>query len=368
MKKNFVFIILLISFLTLKVNAVSSNDRVGADLTEYSCSAFQEESKAITGDTYFGRCMEAQCDNSKWNLKYYENRTVTCKNGNLNPYTKITNDGCEDYKGNTCRNADPTKKTTKYCTTITYFDCNRTTNGSKYVAPTKPTKPTKPISGTTETTEAVKNNNTYLSSIELSTGRINFNKDTKDYSISVGSDISYITVNAKAEADTSKVSVAGNTNLVAGENRIVITVTAEDGSQGTYIILVNKEESVSKNTKLTSIKINGVQIDNFNSLTTNYIYKTKDKSIKVEVITEDSNAAFSISDTNNLKDGSTVKITVTAEDKKTTQDYIITIDAPSNSSIGIIIFVVILVALIGVGGYYFFTKQKNGGEKEYEYE
>ena len=58
MKKNFMFIILLIPFLTLKVNAVSSNDRVGADLTEYSCSAFQEESKAITGDTYFGRCME----------------------------------------------------------------------------------------------------------------------------------------------------------------------------------------------------------------------------------------------------------------------------------------------------------------------
>ena len=367
MKKYLLFLVLS-GMVFINVNAISSNEKVYADLTEYICSAFQEDSISITGETYFGRCMQAKCDGSNWNLKYYENKTVTCKNGNLNPYTQISSDGCNNYKGSSCGD-----NSIKYCTRIVYFDCDRTTNGSKYVKPTSPTKPpktqTKVTEPITEVTEPVKNNNTNLESITLSTGNINFNKDVKEYSISVEGDVSYITVNAKPENSTSKVSVSGNTNLVQGENKIVITVTAEDGSKGTYTISVNKEINLSNNTKLKSISINGKPLDKFDSLTTNYFYKTKEKSIKVDVIPDDGKATYSISDTTNLKDGSTVKISVTAEDKKTTQEYVITISlAGSSMNFGIIIVVIIIIAVLVVGGYYFYTRQKNGGEKEYEYE
>lgn len=363
-------VILFFSCFMINVNAVSSSENVGSDLTEYSCSAFQEESKAISGDTYFARCMESQCDGSKWNLKYYENKTVTCKNGNLNPYTKITKDGCDDYRGNSCRGSSR-----KYCTTITYFDCDRTSNGSKFTTTTKTTKTTTKTttrpktSQTTQTTQATKNNNTYLSSIELSVGSINFNKETKEYSINVGSDVSYITVVATAEAETSKVSVSGNTNLIFGSNKINVTVTAEDGSQGTYIINVNKEESFSNNTKLNFIKINGESLKDFNSTKYNYVYETKDKSLNIDAETEDIGAVYKVSGANEVVNGSEVLIEVTAEDGITTQTYRITISVPNNSStIVTVIFVIILVVVVGGGIYYFYTRKKNGGEKEYEYE
>jgi len=309
--KKYLLSLFFMMVLVLNVNAVSSNARVNGPILETECSVFQEKGKVITGDTYFGRCMIARCEGSKWNFRNYVSETVTCKNGNLNPFIKITKDGCDNLRSKSCSNNDK-----KYCTNITYFDCDRTANGSKYVKPTKTTakptvKPTKTTSKTTETTtiktEPIKNSNTYLSSIQLSVGSINFNKEVKEYVISIGSDVSFITVNAKAEVATSKVSVSGNTNLVAGKNTIEIQVTAEDGSVGKYIITANKEESLSNNTKLMSISINGEQIANFNSSITNYSYKTKAKSVSVEVIPEDSNASFNISDTNNLKDGSVIK-------------------------------------------------------------
>lgn len=363
-------VILFFSCFMINVNAVSSSENVGSDLTEYSCSAFQEESKAISGDTYFARCMESQCDGSKWNLKYYENKTVTCKNGNLNPYTKITKDGCDDYRGNSCRGSSR-----KYCTTITYFDCDRTSNGSKFTTTTKTTKTTTKTttrpktSQTTQTTQATKNNNTYLSNIELSVGNINFNKDVKEYSINVGSDVSYITVVATAEAETSKVSVSGNTNLVVGENKIDITVTAEDGSVDLYTIIVNKGEKISNNASLKDIKINGKSLKDFNSAKYNYIYETKDNKLNIEAETVEENADYDKKGLDNIRDGSEIVLTVTAPDGFTTQDYIITINLSNNfSTLVSVIFITILIVLIGGGIYYFYTRKKNGGEKEYEYE
>ena len=370
--KKYILSLVLLCALVINVNAVSSNERVYADLTEYSCSAFQEDSKVITGDTYFGRCMEARCNNSKWNLKYYENQTVTCKNGNLNPYIKITKDGCNDYRGNTCRGSS-----IKYCTTITYFDCDRTTNGTKFTTTTtKTTKPTtRPTTGTTrptqptKPTDPVKDNNIYLSSIELSTGSIEFNKETRYYSISVENNISYIIVTAKPEVATSKVGVSGNTNLVVGENKIDITVTAEDGSVGLYTIIVNKGEKISNNASLKDIKINGKSLKDFNSAKYNYIYETKDNKLNIEVETVEDGAVFELVGAENIKDNTEIKINVIAPDGVSTQDYIITINLSNNSSTIIsVIFISILVVLVGGGIYYFYTRKKNGGEKEYEYE
>lgn len=368
MKRVKVLIVLLSVILSLNVYAVSSNESVGSDLNQYSCSAFQDENTHISGDTYFGRCMQAECNGSRWTLKYYSTNSVSCSNGNLNPYTKITKTGCSNYQGNSCSGS-----AVKYCTTITYFDCTRTSNGSKFTTTTKkkPTKPTTTTTQTTTTTTTVpaKDNNTYLSNITLSTGSINFNKDVKEYSIEVGSTISFITVTATPEVETSKAVVTGNTNLVAGKNTITITVTAEDGSTGIYTINVNKEETLSKNARLSSISIDGVKLKEFNSSVTNYTYETKNSSIRVEAEVEDENAIYMVNGAESVKDGSIVKIVVTAADGLTMNEYSITIDTPSSGAGFItIIFIIIILAVIGGGAFYFYTRQKNGGEKEYEYE
>lgn len=374
MKKKYLVTLFLVSLFMVKVDAVSSNASVGSNLTEHTCTAFQEESINITGDTYFGRCLQAQCNGSKFSLNYYSNDSVTCKNGNLNPYTKITSDGCDDYRNNSCSGY-----VRKYCTTITYFDCDRTSNGSKFTTTKKTTKApkvTKTTETTTTTTTAIpKNNNTYLSSVTLSTGTIQFNKEVREYTINVEENITFITVNAKTEVETSKAVVTGNTNLGAGENKITITVTAEDGSVGTYIINVTKNEEKSKNAKLSSISIDGKPLEKFSSTITNYTYKTKQKTVTIDATTEDENAIYSLESSTSVtngevtvKKGAIARIVVTAEDGKTMQEYMITFDVPSGSGGIIIVFIIILLIVIGGGAFYFYTKHKNGGEKEYEYE
>ena len=362
MKKIFLLITILLT-ITIQAKAVSKNANVKFDTSPYVCSKFQDKTVNISGDTYFGRCMTATCDGKKWNLEYETNDTVTCSNGNLNPYYNVTKNGCSDYERNKCNE----KKLVKYCTTITYFDCTRTTNGSKYVKTTKPITGTKPTQ--TVVTEPTKNNNIYLSSIKISTGALNFNKEVKEYNIEVGSNISYITINPTPEAPTSKAVVTGNTNLVEGMNIITITVTAESGNIGTYTIKVNKQATLSKNANLAGITINGQALENFNSTNYTYTFKTKESSLNVEPILADNEATYIVNGANNIKKGSIVKIIVTAPDKKTMQEYTIMISVPSSSvSVVTIIFIIILILVIAGGGFYFYTRQKNSADKEYEYE
>lgn len=368
MKKLGLLFVVLCSVLMIDVQAVSSNASVGSDMTEYSCSAFQDKDMHISGDTYFGRCMQATCNGNKWVLRYYSTNSVSCANGNLNPYVIPTKSGCTSYQNNSCRS-----NAVKYCTTISYFDCNRTSNGNKYTTttkrkPTSNTTSTTTTEPTTTTTEVVKNNNTYLSNIVLSNGAIQFNKDVKEYSIEVESSISFINVQATPEVATSKVKVEGNSNLVAGANKVTITVTAEDGSVSVYVINVNKKETVSNNTKLSSLIVEGYDI-NFKSDIYAYSLKTKDSSLNIEAVTEDEDAIYMVEGNNNLKNGSVVRIVVTAADGLTMGEYTITIKSGGSTGVITTIFIVIIaVVIIGGGAYYFYTKQKNGGEKEYEYE
>lgn len=371
MKRVKLLIIVLMSIFMIEVQAVSSDATVGdLGFNETACSAFQDDKMHITGDTYFGRCMKASCNGSKWQLTYYSTNSVSCSNGNLNPYVKITKSGCSKFQNNSCEG-----RTVRYCTTITYFDCERTSNGSKFTTTTKrTTTKTTTVKTTTATTTTsttttlpAKNNNTYLSSLTLSNGIISFNKDVKEYSIEVESTISFINVQAKPEAETSKVSVQGNSNLVEGTNKITITVTAEDGSVGKYVINVTKKELVSNNAKLASLTVEGYDI-NFKNDIYSYTIKTKKKSLNIMAETEDQNAIYMVEGNDNLKNNSVVKVIVTAADGLTMQEYTLTIKNSSSAGLITGLFIVILIVVIGGGAYYFYTRQKNGGEKEYEYE
>lgn len=366
-------ILILLCIMGFNVSAASSSDSVSKSLTEYSCSKFQDSNMHIASDTYFGRCMQATCNGSNWELRYYSTNSVSCSNGNLNPYIKITKDGCSSYKNNSCNGSS-----VKYCTTLSYFDCNRTSNGSKYTTTTKRRPTSTKVTTTTEpptttqptTTTPILNANTYLASLSISTGNIQFNKDVREYSIDIESTISSINVSAVPEVETSKVEVLGNSNLVSGSNKITINVTAEDGSVGTYIINVNKKESLGTNAKLASLTIDGYEL-NFDSEIYNYNLKIKkEDSLTIEAETEDKNAIYMIEGNNNLKDNSVIKVIVTAGDGLTMQEYTITVNKSSNG-FGVfltILFIIILIVVIGAGVFYFYIKKKNAGEKEYEYE
>src|SRR5574344_709640 len=112
--------------------------------------------------------------------------------------------------------------------------------------------------------EAKKSSNNFLSSITLSYGNIEFDKDILKYDVVVDSKVNEIKISSIAE--DSKSSITGNDSYVLSDesNIIKLIVKAEDGSERTYEINVLKEEenvtngldsaNEKENSKLFSIK------------------------------------------------------------------------------------------------------------------
>lgn len=84
--------------------------------------------------------------------------------------------------------------------------------------------------------------NNYLSELSMDNYELNkdFNKESSTYFVTVDKDVSDIKINVIAEDDSSIVCITGNTNLGSGTNKILITVTAENGSVRNYKIYVTK--------------------------------------------------------------------------------------------------------------------------------
>lgn len=166
------------------------------------------------------------------------------------------------------------------------------------------------------------NNN--LSSLSVSVGSINFNKDTTSYSISVDSSVTSVTINANTEDSGAKIYGTGNKSLNYGSNKFDIVVTAPSGAQKTYTVNINRKDNRSDNNNLSSLKVNGGNLNpSFNKNTTKYSlsvpYSVSDLSVTAKA--EDDKAKVTISGNKGLvaEETQDVTITVTAENgsKKT---------------------------------------------------
>lgn len=87
-------------------------------------------------------------------------------------------------------------------------------------------------------------NNNYLKSLKIKGIELNtsFNKENTTYFIKV-TNTSNLKITATAEDSSAKVAVVGNDNLKQGTNKILISVTAENGDIRYYRIFVNCEIS-----------------------------------------------------------------------------------------------------------------------------
>jgi len=115
--------------------------------------------------------------------------------------------------------------------------------------------------------------------------------------------------------------VEGGTDLIAGDNDLLITVTAADGETTqeyfiTITVLPNTDTSVS------SLEVNGESVVDGDVIQVPAF--TED--VTVDVITTDEFASFVIDGNEGLVVGeNTITVTVTAADESTTQDYLITV-------------------------------------------
>lgn len=196
-----------------------------------------------------------------------------------------------------------------------------------------------------------------LKDITLSSGKISFDKDTLEYKVTVEYNIDKMKIEATPNSAKSKVTINGNEDLSVGDNVFKISVEAENGKVTVYTInIVRKEqgEKISNNNSIKSITIKNHSID-FKSNVYKYTIKANEDELDLTITLDDENATYKIIGNSELKNGSEVKIKVTAEngDEKT---YTLVV---KKTNFGLIIGIIGIIALIGVGiGTWLFFKNK----------
>lgn len=154
-----------------------------------------------------------------------------------------------------------------------------------------------------------------------------FNKILDTYKVVVPNNVDKVNIVAIPEVSTTTIIGDGIKNLQTGVNIFSITTTAEDGSQDSYTIMIEREKS--NNNYLKSLTAEeGAFTEEFDKNTQSYhIEVGKDvNSLKLAYEVEDSTAKVIVLDNRSFKAGENiVTIRVTAENG-TSRDYIIIVN------------------------------------------
>ena len=218
-------------------------------------------------------------------------------------------------------------------------------------------------STTTTTTKSLSSNN-YLSTITVDGEEIeNFSKNTSKYFVKVENDVSTISIEAEAEDEKAKVEIDGPDTLKIGDNEYTISVTSENDTTKFYKVIVTRnEEDESSNTDIDNIKVKGYNLNFDKNSKTFYLSINKNTTkLNIEVTLDDEKSNYEIKGNENLKDGSIVKIIVTAEDGST-DTYRIIIQKDSKSNVPLIIILISSIIIIGIV-VFVLIKRKNKKKK-----
>ncbi len=227
--------------------------------------------------------------------------------------------------------------------TITITRPKKDTGGSQVAPPSETTKPDNKPSEE----QSKKSNNTDLYSLKVNGKNLKLTKDKTDYELTVEYDVEELELDYKTDDTKASVKLDGDKKLKVGENTIKLIVTAEDGSTKTYTLIVTRAEEgkkVSSNNYLKSLEVSKYDLD-FSKNQLDYTLKIKDEDkLDIKTVAEDSKAKVRVIGNEDLKDGSKIRILVTAEDGSS-REYTITI-SKSKNMIPIIALVIVLIVLV----------------------
>lgn len=178
--------------------------------------------------------------------------------------------------------------------------------------------------------------NTYLKSLTVSQGTLNFDKNTTYYKVVVENDITSITLAASPEYSKSTVSGTGTKNLSVYSNLFNLTVTAESGDKRTYTVEVQRKDEnglaapPSTNTYLSDLVIDGYPLE-FNKETLTYSLDVGNlvSSLVITPTLEDPKSTLTVSSSDLVVGINTITILVTAE-SGATRTYTITVNRSSD--------------------------------------
>lgn len=169
-----------------------------------------------------------------------------------------------------------------------------------------------------------------------------------------------LTLNATTTDVKATANYESEYDLNIGMNTIEIKVTAEDGSEKTYQIHVQRNKKKSNNTNITKLVLNQSEVtfDNDKGHVVLYDVIKNKQDIKMQCTVEDVNAKCEM-DQWEKKDNihSTLTIYVTAEDG-TIRYYTIEIEVEETSVEAILLFVGLWLLAFVFALYYYYKKNK----------
>lgn len=170
-----------------------------------------------------------------------------------------------------------------------------------------------------------------LKSLEVKGYALDFSPTVYEYNLEVDSTVDSLDIKTDLnEGDGANIVVSDNAKkLVEGENKITISVMDSNSNVTLYTLNVEKLKLKSNNNFLANITVSGYQL-NFDASQTSYSLEIgKENALNISVVTESELASYEIIGNQNLANGSTVTIRVTAEDESI-KDYVININKSFN--------------------------------------
>jgi len=181
--------------------------------------------------------------------------------------------------------------------------------------------------------------NSYLKTLTVSSGTLNFNKTTMDYTVVVDNTVTSITLGATPDYSKSTISGTGTKSLAIYSNYFNIVVTAENGSKRTYTVNVQRKDAnglaspPSTNNDLKSITIEGYPDFSaaFNKETLTYVLEVGNliTDLTISAEPEDAKSKVEITKAPLVVGSNTITITVTAENNDV-KTYTITVNRSSD--------------------------------------
>ena len=183
-----------------------------------------------------------------------------------------------------------------------------------------------------------------LKSLKLNSGNLTFDPNITEYRMYVPQSLEKLEVEAIAEDSNAEVKIDNAETLQTGDNEVIITVTATDGTSTVYTLKIIKKETneISTNNYLKSLTITGYDIK-FQRDVQEYAISLGNKTyLNINAYAEDSNAEVTIDNTKYLTKDSIIHIMVRAEDGSA-RIYTITLN---KSSIGVLQIILIIIGAI----------------------
>lgn len=337
MKKNFIKISLS-CFISLCIFLMGNIYASSIAVSGASSASPGSTVNVSVGGSFTGRVNVTVSNGSGNKSIWVENNTVTVPvtvgSSGTTTITAVSGEGTSDANGNDLGVIRGSKSIQivqpKPAPTPTTPSNNTNTNSNSATkAATK---------RTSSSTTSTKSSNAYLSKLQINQEGLtpNFNKNKTSYAVTVGENVNDLKVTAVAEDSKSKVAISGNTGLKNGDNKIYITVTAQDGTKKVYTITVTKTGDANKsNSYLQNLIVENATLSpEFSKEIFEYDCGTVGKSVetlKILAFGENENVKIDITGNDKLSEGDNkIIVKVTSEDGTTTKEYIITVKKDSS--------------------------------------